>query len=84
MGLWRLCGAPRPFANLPFDFDALLYDEEVLGALLILKITFEWLDVVLHNFFDVEICSRAKAIFLSTLYGQKPFYYLTYAHVMAV
>lgn len=63
----------------PFDFDALLYDKEVLGALLILKITFEWLDVVLHNFFDVEICSRAKEIFLSTLYRQKPFYYLPYA-----
>ena len=84
MGLWRLRRAPRPLANLSFDFDTLSYDEQVLGALLILKITFEWLDVVLHDFFDVVTCSWAKGIFLSTLYVQKPFYYLPDAHVMAV
>lgn len=68
MGLWRLRGAPRPLANPTFDFDALLYDKQVLGTLLIMKITFEWLDVVLHDFLDVEIFSWAKVIFFTTLW----------------
>lgn len=41
-----------------------LYDKQVFGTLLIMKITPKWLDVALGDLFSVEISSRARLIVL--------------------